>query len=408
MQEKNLINAKLIAQNKGLPHDWFADWRTDDPVHWNPPNPDYTTELVGGALDKGFWVLTRYQDVYDVSRDQERFSSHTGGPVIWDLNPEQLAIQQAGLMGMPIHEHSQTKRLIMPPFAPKALAAFSDKITAAAAAIVDDVASLGQCEFVFDVASKLPVYTFCELMGIAPEDRKKVFKLGNELADIENRKPEHNPNEGLFELAMKVCAEKQDTPDETIMSRLLHGEVDGEKLNTLQVQMFFVTMSIAGHETTRSTLGHFLRLMHEHPDQRAILMEDLKGRLPNAIHEVLRHSPPVIKFRRTATQDTRIGDTDVKQGDKIYLSYPAANRDPAVFDDPDRFDILRPNADQHLSFGTGPHVCVGARLALMQLQSMLHCLLTRLPDIKPVGEMRYMRSIWFNAIIDMPVRFTAE
>lgn len=188
----------------------------------------------------------------------------------------------------------------------------------------------------------------------------------------------------------------------------MHGEIEGAKLTDLELCMFFVTMAIAGHETTRGTAGHFVRLMHEHPDQFELLRRDPQTYLPNAIEEVLRYSPPVAKFRRTVMQPTTLGDTKLKPGDKIYLSYPAANRDPAVFTDPHKFDITRANANKHLSFGTGPHVCLGARLARYQLNALLLQIITRLPDLRPDGEWKMLPSIWFNAIINMPVVFTAE
>ncbi|MCY3793232.1 MAG: cytochrome P450, partial [Gammaproteobacteria bacterium] len=212
----------------------------------------------------------------------------------------------------------------------------------------------------------------------------------------------------LFAISDALSAEKREKPDASLLSSLIHNEVDGEKLDQLSINMFFVTMSIAGHETTRGTAVHFIRLMHEHPEQYELLKSDLDKYLPNAIDEVLRHSPPVIKFRRTVMEDTAIGGQPVRKGDKVYLSYPAANRDPAVFDDPHRFDITRENANKHLAFGTGPHVCLGARLAHMQLKALLAEIVTRVPDIHPVGERTMLRSIWFNAIVRMPVAFTPE
>lgn len=410
--ETNLADADLIPGRRGPPHDTFAAWRREDPVHWNPaPDPaDYRCVLPGSVLDQGFWVLTRYQDVFDVSRDQALFSSHTGGPVIWDIvDPMSLAQQQAGLMGMPADLHAKVKRLVLPPFANQALAAFEPDVARAAREIVDAVASRGECEFVFDVASRLPVFTFCTLMGIPEEDRETIFRLGNAAADVEAEKPVgESPLPKLFAFSAKLAEEKRRQPDRSMMSAYVNGEVDGEKLTDEQIGMFFVTMSIAGHETTRGTAAHFLRLMNEHPDQYALLRGDPDKYLPNAIEEVLRFAPPVIQFRRTATADTMIGEQAIAAGDKIYLSYAAANRDPAVFADPDRFDITRENAAKHLSFGTGPHVCVGARLARIQLRLLLKELVERIPDIRPVGEPNFLRSIWFNAVINMPVTFTPE
>jgi len=406
----NLVDPDLIPSLEGPPHALFDDWRQNDPVHWNPPNPDYNTDMTGATVSQGFWVLTRYQDVYDVSRNQDLFSSHVGGPIIWDFEPEQLAIQQAGMMGMPVAQHTQIKRLVMPPFAPKELVSFEPEIQAVAKEIIDDIVPKGECEFVFDVASRLPVYSFCKLLGVPDEQREMVYTLGNAAADVENIKPgeDQSPVFQLFAIAEQLAAEKRAKPDNSMLSRLIHGEVDGQKLDDMNINMFFVTLSIAGHETTRATAAHFIRLMNEYPDQYELLRSDIDKYLPNAIHEVLRFSPPVVKFRRTATQDTEIGDQKIAKGDKVYLSYPAANRDPEVFENPNVFDITRANADKHLAFGTGPHVCLGARLAHMQLKALLKEVITRIPDIRPAGNMKMLRTIWFNGIINMPVTFTPE
>ena len=138
------------------------------------------------------------------------------------------------------------------------------------------------------------------------------------------------------------------------------------------------------------------------------LRSDPDRYLPNAIEEVLRFSPPVTNFCRTALEDTTIGNQQIKKDDKIYLSYPAANRDPSVFSEPDRFDITRSNANKHLSFGTGEHVCIGASLARMQLKHLLKQIVTRIPNIRPAGEKKQLRSIWFNAIMEMNVEFEPE
>ena len=408
---KNLIDPTLMPACGGPPHELFDEWRETDPVHWNPPNDSYRSPMRGTTISKGFWVLTRHQDVVDVSRNQELFSSHEGGPIIWDFEPPQLAMQRANIMGMKPADHSAVKKLVMPPFAPGELARFHPEIDRVARTIVDSVAASGQCEFVFDVASRLPVYTFCKLLGVPDRLRETVFTLGNQSADTENRALRDRDNSAplaLLALARELAEEKKANPDDSMLSRLVHGEVDGERLDDNNIGMFFVTLSIAGHETTRGTAVHFVRLMNEHPEQYELLLSDVDRYLPNAIEEVLRHSPPVVKFRRTAMADTEIGGQKIARGDKIYLSYPAANRDPAMFPDPHRFDITRKNANRHLAFGTGPHFCLGARLSRIQLGALLKEIVTRIPDIRPDGEMEMLKSIWFNAVIRMPVTFTPE
>ena len=405
----NLLDPDLFPRGSGPPHEVFNEWRRDDPVHWNPPNPDYPPPR-RALPTRGFWVLTRYEDVANVSRNQRVFSSHPGGPIIWDFEGEQLERQQAGIMGMTLERHRKVRRLVVPPFTRSELEAFQPDIDAVAREIVDEVAGAGECEFVFDVASKLPVYTFCSLTGVAPEQRDMVAKLGNLNADVENwGSPEEETDllMGLFQMAAGITEQKRRQPDDSLMSRLANAEMEGESLDPLTLNMFFVTMSIAGHETTRGTAAHFIRLMNEHPDQYDMVCSDPDRYLPNAIEEVLRYAPPVVKFRRTVTEEVELHGRKLKVGDKIYLSYPAANRDPDMFPDPDRFDITRKNAPRHLAFGIGPRACIGARLARMQLYSLLKEMIARIPDIRH-GEIERMRSIWFDAIIRMPVTYTAE
>ena len=235
----------------------------------------------------------------------------------------------------------------------------------------------------------------------------KVVDLGNAMADVETRS-EHSldPNFQLFAIAEQLSDEKRRHPDRSLLSTLVHDETLG--LSQLQINMIFLVFSIAGHETTRSTAAHFMHLMSTHPEQYELLLSDIDAHLENAIEEVLRYTSTTTNFRRTATADTEIGGHPVKAGDKIYMSYAAANRDPAVFETPEVFDITRANARKHLAFGTGPHVCIGARLARLELQALFKQLLTRRPAFQIDGEPRWLRSIWFNAITHLPVNFAPE
>ena len=229
----NLLNADLVPSLGGPPHELFDLWRREDPVHWNPPTDSYQSPMPGALVRQGFWVLTRYQDVYSVSRNQELFTSHDGSPIIWDFEPPQLAIQQASLMGMQPANHAAVKRLVVPSFAPKELQDFYPQVDQLAKEIVDSVASKGECEFVFDVASKLPVYTFCTLMGIPESLHKTVFELGNAAADTENPNRSIQSQSApmkLMEIAAQLTEQKRQSPDNSMLSRLIHGEVDGLSL----------------------------------------------------------------------------------------------------------------------------------------------------------------------------------
>ncbi len=402
----NLLDPDLFPAEQGPPHHLFDHWRATDPVHWNPANPAYAGSMPGSSGVKGFWVLTRYQDVLDVSMNQARFTSHDG-IVVWDLEGEELERQRANFMMMKPEQHSAVKKVIMPPFMPRALAELAPEVDKLAAEIVDRVAQRGGCEFVFDVASVLPVHTFCELMGIPPQYRDQVAAYGNEMADVESRTSiSMDPMIGLFGLAQQMAEEKRRNPD----GRLLSAMVNDTTLNLdpMMINQFVLVFAMAGHETTRSTAAHFIHLMSRHPDQYALLRSEFDAHIHNALDEVLRFTSTTTNFIRHAVADTEIGGQKVRQGDKIYLSYAAANRDPVVFADPHRFDITRTNAKRHLAFGAGPHICVGARLAKMQLRALLKQIVTRIPDIHPVDEPEWLRSVWFNAIIRMPVAFTSE
>jgi cytochrome P450 len=400
----NLIDPSLFPAEQGPPHHLFDAWRASDAVHWNPSNPAYSGGMPGAAGVKGFWVLTRYKDVFDVSMNQELFSSHEGGIVLWDFEGDELERQRSNFMSMKPADHAAVKKVIMPPFMPKALGEMAPKIERLAAEIVDSVADKGECEFVFDIASRLPIYTFCELMGIPEHLRDQVADYGNAMADVENNTSQSlSPMIGLFGVAQELAEEKRRNPDGLLMSAMVNDTT--LNLTPMQINQFVLVFAMAGHETTRSTAAHFINLMHRHPEQYALLRRDFDAHIDTAIDEVLRYTSTTTNFTRIAMTDTEIGGQVVKKGDKIYLSYAAANRDPAVFDDPHRFDITRSNARRHLAFGAGPHICVGARLAKMQLRALLKQIVQRLPDIKPVGEPEWLRSIWFNAIIKMPVKF---
>jgi len=403
----NILDPGIFPAAKGAPHALFEAWRDADPVHWNPPNANYVPSQPGSSMIKGFWVLTRYQDVLDVSRDQDLFSSYDQGFVIWDLGTDELERQRANFMGMRPADHTAVRQSLMPAFAPKAIQALIPEIEQLASEIVDDVAQKGKCEFVFDVASRLPVYTFCKLMGIPESRRDRVVELGNAIADVETR-GQHaiDPTFELFAIAEELAAEKRLHPDEGLMSSLVHNR--DLALSQMSINMFFIVFAIAGHETTRSTAAHFMHLMQEHPEQYRLLRSDVDKYLENAIEEVLRFTSTTTNFRRTATADTEIGGRAVKKGDKIYLSYAAANRDPLVFPSPHTFDITRDNARKHIAFGTGPHLCIGARLARVQLHALLRQVVTRIPDFRLDGEPEWLRSIWFNAITRLPITFTPE
>ncbi|BFM15712.1 cytochrome P450 [Maricurvus nonylphenolicus] len=411
-EEFNILDLSIIADNKGPAVEYFEYLRKNAPVKWNPATESYKSKNDLLTMDKGFWILTKHEDVQAVSRNTKLFSSAEGGPLLWDATEEQLGMHRAGIMGKDAPEHTAVRKVAMPPFLPKNLLAYKPQIEKIAKQIVDGVANKGECELVFDIASRLPVQTFCEILGVPEEDREMIFNLGNQIADTETpyrASPEElTPTLKLFAYCEELSKKKRENPDDSLLSTYVNGEIEGEKVDQFTINMFFVTLSIAGHETTRNTLVHFMRLMKEHPEQYDLIKSDPDKYLPNALHEVLRVSPPVMQFRRTVMEDTEIRGQKIKKGDKVFLSYVSANRDEDLFEDPNKFDITRENARKHLAFGVGPHTCLGAQLALMQLQVLIKEILERIPDLAPTGDIEYLDSIWFHAIMKMPVKFTPE
>lgn len=393
---------------EGAPVEYFEVLRREDPVHWNELTDAGRMERP--SMQRGFWVLTKYDDIVRASKDHAYFSSHLGGPVLWDLENVENALptQRAGMMGMDPPDSTRYRRLIAPPFTPREVAKLEPVITQKAKEIVDAVAAKGRCDFVMDLSWDLPIQMMCEFMGVPPEDRGLIFDLSTAAATPEGKTAEEHQaaTGGLAMYALGLAEKKREKPDDGLVSRYANGEVEGAELTDLEIAQFFTTLSIASHETTRNTSNHLMRLLSEHPDQKALLLDDLEERLPNAIEETLRHSPPVMQFRRTMAQDLELRGKKLREGDKVYLSYVSANRDEDVFEDPNRFDITRENAKDHLAFGSGNHFCLGAGLARMQLRVLFTELLTRLPDIHVVEPPERLTTVWFDAIQKMEVEFT--
>jgi cholest-4-en-3-one 26-monooxygenase len=408
----NLGDPDQLLEVGNPPHDYFTVLRNEAPVFWNPaPEKD-----IGGVipLKRGFWVLSKWDDVNMASRDAARFSSWLGGPMVYDVecneegggNPYTLESQRMGLMGMDHPDHTAYRKLVSAGFTPKNIAPLEPLVRSHAKQIIAKTRDLEDAEFVFTVAAELPMLMLCELMGVPQKDWNLMFEWGNKAAAVEDSSVDAATNVGeLFNYCQELVHEKRRNPDGSMLSNYANKEIEGERLTDMEINMFCLTLSIAGHETTRNTTAHVIRLLTEYPEQRALLLEDLPGRLPNTIEETLRFSPPVMQFRRTATEDIDLRGVRIAKGDKVYLSYASANRDEEVFVDPQSFNILRPDVGKHLSFGAGPHFCLGNTLARMQLNAILTELLTARPQVHVTAPPQPFRSIWFNAMTSMSVNF---
>jgi cytochrome P450 len=273
--------------------------------------------------------------------------------------------------------------------------------------IVDDVLERGECDFVEDVAGALPSYVIAELLGIPLDDGRRLY----ELTEIMNTGVVGDPvakeaQMQMFLYGTELAARKRKDPGDDIATSLLNAEVDGERLTDLEFNMFFLLLINAGGDTTRNLVAAGTLALLEHPAERERLAAD-PSLLPTAVEEMLRYTSPVTVFTRTATKDTELRGISVREGDRVALFYPAANRDEAHFADPDTFDIGR-NPNHHLAFGGGgTHFCLGANLARVEAAAIIPEVLSRMTDLELVAPVERVRSTLMNGIKSMPVRFTA-
>jgi cholest-4-en-3-one 26-monooxygenase len=394
--------ASLDTFVPSVPHESFDLLRRDAPAFWQI-EPD----------GEGFWNFTRYADVTAINRDWETFSSARGGPLLMKADEEQLAMTAQMMLYMDPPLHTRYRLLVNKGFTPRMVGQLEDRIRIIANQILDGVCEKGECDFVVDVAAELPLHVIAELMGVPDEERGLLFDWSNRMVGRED--PEYGVTEEiafeastqLFAYADQLAAKKRLDPGQDIMSVLVHAMIDGDMLSVIELDMFFMLLSVAGNETTRNLISHGMNFLIEHPDQRARLLAD-PALLPTAIEEMLRCASPVMHFRRTAQHDTVLAGQEIKEGDRVVMWYIAANRDETVFSDPHAFDVGRV-ANEHLAFGAGgPHFCLGANLARMEIRVMFEELLRRAPDMELNGPVQRLRSNFINGIKHMPVTFTAS
>lgn len=399
MELLDVSNADTFAD--GFPHDFFRALRREAPVAW------HEGDVFGGP---GYWILSRYDDIRYVSKNPRLFVSGRGNQIEQRPDAEMEALRSMIAMDPP--DHPRYRKLVSGGFTPSATARLEPKTRDRVRAIVDAVAPKGECDFVGDVAAELPLQVIADLLGVPQDDRHQLFDWSNKLLGSED--PEYGNDMAatmaagieMMQYAYQLSQQKLAEPGDDLVSSLMTSEVDGEKIGMLEYGSFFLLLAIAGNETTRNLISHGLLLLLEHPGELARLQDD-PSLLPSAIEEMLRMRPPVMYFRRTATEDTEVGGVPIREGDKLTLWYPSANRDEDVFDAPDRFDITR-HPNEHVAFGHGQHFCLGSHLARMEIRVMFEELLRRLPDIELAGEVRMLRSHFIDGIKSIPVSFTPE
>ncbi|MER6948751.1 cytochrome P450 [Nonomuraea sp. NPDC000554] len=372
--------------------------------------PEQVVPFIKGG--PGYYALVRHADVTEASRNAAVFSSEPCSNSIPDM-PRWLAVYFGSMINMDDPRHARLRRIVSRAFTPRILSKMEEDLATAAAEIVDQAIKEGPGDFVAQIAARLPVRVICDMMGIPPKFHDMVLRRTNVI--LGNTDPEYtglgvdfsrvNVARGLAKLlhagfslnrlAARLGDERRRNPTGDLVSLLVNGD---ERLTSQELGSFFILLVVAGSETTRNAIAYGLKLLTDHPDQRELLLSDFDGRVTKACDEIIRYSTPVIQFRRTVTQDHEMNGMQYRKGDKVLLFYNSANRDEAVFTDPDAFDITR-DPNPHVGFGgPGPHYCLGAHLARREMTVMFRELFTRLPGIRAVGEPDFLLSNFINGV----------
>ncbi len=384
----------------------FAELRAREPVSWQrQPESQLLPESEGTG---GYWAIVRYEDVREISRDPERFRSGQG--VMFEDIPTELLEASQSFLAMDDPRHATLRKLVAEGFKPRAIKRIEDGIRADARTIVDDLGDEFEGDFVEAVAKRLPMMTIMRMLGVPEEDREAVMwgvdaaVSWNDPDFLTGRTPLEVVTESMTimtGISFRLCAERREQPADDLMTDLVQADVDGERLSDAEIGAFLVLLSVAGNDTTRHTTSHAMRALCDFPGQRASLMEDLDGGIERAVEEFVRWASPVMTFRRTATRDTEIAGQAIAAGDKVVMFYSSANRDESIFERPNDFDVGR-DPNRHVGFGGGgPHFCMGASLARMQLKTIFTELLGRFPELD-VGQPTYVVGNFVNGITAMP------
>jgi cholest-4-en-3-one 26-monooxygenase len=391
---------------RGIPHEWFTYLRNNQPL-FHHPEPD----------GPGFWVITKHADVHAVSRDAGTYSSDQdrGGVVGLEEVEEQVDFGEGAkfMLMMDPPEHTRHRKLVNRGFTPRMINALEAHIRGQAVEVIEAAIAKGTTDFVVDVAAEVPLMAIAELIGVPMDERHKLFDWSNRMVGSEDPEYQHSDddvNQARFEMflyAGELAEKARERPGDDIIHALLEAEIDGDKLDEMEFNIFFMLLSIAGNETTRNAIAHGMNAFLDHPDQWQVLVDDPAGHIGTTTEEVLRWASPVMYFRRNVTKDTEVRGQVIGAGEKVSIWYVSANRDEEVFDDPFRFDVLRTPND-HLAFGGGgPHFCLGASLARLEIKVVFEELAKRVPRLVRAGDADRLRSNFIGGIKHLPVDLSA-
>ena len=369
-------------------------------------------EIEGIERGPGYYAVTRHADIVEMSISPDVFSSAKGATSIPDM-PGPMLEFYGSMINLDNPRHARLRRIVQAAFTPRMLQRLFDDVARLAHDIVAEAALREELDLVSEVSSPFPLTVICDMMGIPESERAFVLHQTNVI--LSGGDPEFIPEDAdpiaafiqagadMTALMTGIAERRVAEPTEDLTSALVNTVVDGERLTHAELASFFILLAAAGNETTRTATSHGVHLLHRHPEQRRIWMDDREGVTPTAVEEIVRYASPVIFMRRTVTGDIEVGGHHFHDGDKVALQYNSANRDETVFEDPDAFDVRR-DPNPHLGFGArGPHFCLGAHLARRELSVIFNELFDQLPDLEVIGEPEHLRSAFINGIKRLPV-----
>jgi cytochrome P450 family 142 subfamily A polypeptide 1 len=386
-REFDLLDGHWYAQQ---PYDDWAWMREHAPAYWDAKNK--------------VWALTRYHDVLAVEKDPATFSSFTA--------PRPHGYHLPMMISMDAPEHSHRRKLVSRGFTPRRVRDHEATIRRICTDIIDKVAPKGECDFVWDIAAPLPLLLIADMLGFPPESYDDLLRWSDDLIRATTVDPTPEVEQagldamlGFREFQLGVIADRRARPQEDLVTVLCEAEIDGERLDDESIIQESLLILIGGDETSRHVMTDGMLTLLAHPDQMAVLRDDPSA-VEVGVEELLRWVSPIKNMSRTVTREIAMHGQTMHEGDQVILMYPSANRDSTVFDDPDRFDVRR-DPNPHLAFGFGPHFCMGASLARLELKVMFTELLHRLPDLHLAGDPFPRRSSNFiSGPETMPVAFT--
>lgn len=400
----------------GMPHAAFARLRERGPVVWTC-EPDLVRHSSAGRTvyrGTGYWAVLGHAAVLEASRRTGDFSSAAKGAFLVDPQTRaDLERARELLVNMDDPRHHLVRRIATSVFTPRAVRSLAERVERHAQRLVGAAVARGSADLVTDVAAELPLLTLADLLGIPPADRHLLYRWSNHLVGFDD--PEYGGGDidayrrtlgEAFQYALGVALDRRCAPRDDLASRLATAQVDGRRLTDREFCQFWLLLVVAGNETTRHLLAGSVQALLAHPAQCGRLAGD-PSLVPAAVEELLRWISPIMQFRRTALRDTELAGQRVSAGDKVVLYYAAANRDPAVFADPDRLDLGR-QPNPHLAFGIGPHFCLGANLARLEAKAALTALLPHLTGIRPAGPAVRLASNFVNGLKSLPVNFPRD